>query len=360
MEDPKKQSDGASKQGSLFDLPATEPTPRIRPWRPIEVGNPAASEEGLQELLALHVDLLRRDRQFMKALRIAGVSEDAPGVVRFLETEAILTHGMIALKWDQVQAIEVPEVLAVTREAEQGLARLRRELLAELSPAQRDRALAAEPRIRPSDVELFRDIAALEFRLAEKTGQIVTLELELDDYPGAETGVLGPDAAEALAEAYMHQQRTEQERKPLPVRPRLRTLLKRLPVVWLDPICNALGLKRERHRRNRELAVAEILIDPSKMQRLLDGVLGEDERNLLSYLLGKGGMVKASAVTRAYGSDEADGWFWDERPPTSSLGRLRLHGLVFVGSRADQGRRYRTVVVPEELRETIRGCLEGH
>ena len=54
-----------------------------------------------------------------------------------------------------------------------------------------------------------------------------------------------------------------------------------------------------------------------------------------------------------------DGWFWEEEPPTSTLGRLRVHGLVFVGDRSEKGRNHRTVVIPEDLRETISACLDG-
>ena len=55
-------------------------------------------------------------------------------------------------------------------------------------------------------------------------------------------------------------------------------------------------------------------------------------------------------------ADDADGWFWNEAPPTSILGRLRLHGLAFVGRSATAGRR--AVVVPRELREPLVAVLE--
>lgn len=63
-------------------------------------------------------------------------------------------------------------------------------------------------------------------------------------------------------------------------------------------------------------------------------------------------------MTRRYGSDRGDGWFWNEQPPTSILGRVRRHGLAFVGVDASSGRRMRTVLVPRELRDGIREALD--
>jgi len=85
--------------------------------------------------------------------------------------------------------------------------------------------------------------------------------------------------------------------------------------------------------------------------------LSPEERDLLAYLLESDGRTSVGNVTRRYGSDEGDGWFWDEEPPTSTLGRVRLHGLAFVGIDASSGRRMRTVLVPRELRDMLRAAL---
>ena len=61
----------------------------------------------------------------------------------------------------------------------------------------------------------------------------------------------------------MQRWKAEQERRPLPRQARLRTLLKGIPVIWLDPVCAALDVDTRplKHRKDRERAIVRTLLD---------------------------------------------------------------------------------------------------
>ncbi len=182
-------------------------------------------------------------------------------------------------------------------------------------------------------------------------------------------GILGMADVESLTRYSMAAWKQEQDRRPLPRQLRLRTLLRGIPAVWLNPMCGALGLDPGRHklRKDRERAVAEILRDADRLRAVVREKLAPRERELVAYLLEKGGQAASGPVTRRFGRDLEDGWFWNEEPPTSVLGRVRLHGLAFVGrlpvknsSRAGARtrRQVRTVAIPRELREVLGAVFE--
>ncbi|MBC7083460.1 MAG: tetratricopeptide repeat protein [Firmicutes bacterium] len=92
--------------------------------------------------------------------------------------------------------------------------------------------------------------------------------------------------------------------------------------------------------------------DPEGALRVLKPNLEAD-----LHILDRGGWAKLSALTRRFGSMEGDGFWWEEIPPRSTLGRLRRKALVFVGRAVVEGRRYKVAVIPVELREDLAELL---
>ncbi len=157
---------------------------------------------------------------------------------------------------------------------------------------------------------------------------------------------------------YEEGEREQIEAKTLPQDPSLLRGLKNIPVHWLDGACSHYGLEPARVRREREKQLAEYLSSRANLAKAtgeLDGV----ERELLRYLLQKGGWSRLNAVTRLFGSLKGDGFFWQEELPRSPLGRLWSRALVMVGKADLEGRRVKIATIPVELRqplEDILGC----
>ena len=357
----------ADDQLDLFPgLTAAKSTPSLRPWRAAladewrhgEV-DPESLERGrLEPCLS---DLLVRDRQLLKALKLAGVPEDAPDVERFRQQEAPLIRSLLELRLGSPPEAGSAEIVRDALETVDALAEIRRQILEGLEPEQRECALKAEPRTRVTEFELHQELAPAELALAEERGQVVEIVLSREEGEGLPPGFFGPADVEAMAQHALKVWKDEQDRRPLPRQLRLKTLLKGIPTIWLDPVCGALGIDPGSltHRKDREMAVARILGDPAELRKIVRDKLSAGEQELAAYLLERGGQAASSLVARRFGSDDEDGWFWNEKPPTSVLGRLRLHGLAFVGCFPVQSRMVRSVAIPRELREGLAAALES-
>ncbi len=152
--------------------------------------------------------------------------------------------------------------------------------------------------------------------------------------------------------------REEIEERPISLTVTLAGALRQIPVEWLNAAAAVHGLPPAKRRSEREKALAGALKDPGRLRTAL-AAEGDEVRACLKYLLNAGGWSKLQALTKSFGSQEEDGFFWDEQPPTSTIGRVRLLGLAFVGRAAVGGRRYKVVVIPEDLRALLVAAIQA-
>ena len=74
--------------------------------------------------------------------------------------------------------------------------------------------------------------------------------------------------------------------------------------------------------------------------------LTNEEREALSLVLAQGGMMPYEEVSQEYGDDLEGPYYWHYREPDTTIGRLRLHGLLFEGEHEDEV----VLVIPTEVR----------
>lgn len=330
------------------------PSPSPKPWRAVPAD--AWSEEEPPTATSLEeasLDLLGRNLAFLKAMELHGGRETAADLLQFRERHEALVHLLVRGRIDGDEGSARAAMGAVEE-----LADLRLRILEQLDPEPLRKVMAAEPRIRVRDVEIEDALGMAELQLAEARGEVVEMEMPALPQPFDFPGLLGFDMVESLIQARMEGMKAEQERRPLPPREGLGTLLRKLPVEWLDATWQALepGPDRPRLRKERECIIAGHLDSHETLREVVAERLSEEERRLLAFILERGGKAPAAAVARIFGSDEDDGWFWNEEPPTSVLGQVRLHGLAFVGA-AQTGPATRTVLVPHELRQGLEHAL---
>ncbi len=177
---------------------------------------------------------------------------------------------------------------------------------------------------------------------------------ELQRLAGPIAGMLSPDRLMADME---RQWRRDQDRRPLSLRTSLRAALRAQPAHWLEAILERVGLPPRRRKPERVQDLLGLFESPGGLASLVTALPGT-ARSALRFILGEVGGVGRSALTRRYGSDADDGWFWLDDSPTSVLGQLRLHSLVFVGSATDKGRKVVVAVVPPTLRAPLSELLE--
>lgn len=128
--------------------PPHNPAPAIRPWRPTRADAWQRGTVSLEDAADGYYDLLCRNRALLKALSIAGAAEDDPRLSRFRALDQELIGQLVLLRCDQVVPPALPEMLGRAQATVAKLAGLRRQILEQLPPAARNRALQAEPRIR--------------------------------------------------------------------------------------------------------------------------------------------------------------------------------------------------------------------
>ncbi|AEG15290.1 Tetratricopeptide TPR_2 repeat-containing protein [Desulfofundulus kuznetsovii DSM 6115] len=197
--------------------------------------------------------------------------------------------------------------------------------------------------------EYFNRIDNPEFE-KEFAENLKILEREIERY---ESVIRWP---EMIMQAYEENERRKIEEKPLPVDASLSRGLKNMPAHWLEGACIYYGLEPARQRRQREEQLREFLSRRDNLEKEV-GELEEEERELLKYLLQRGGWSRLNAVTRKFGSLEGDGFFWHEREPESFLGFLWSLGLVMVGKATLEGRRVKIATIPLELRQPLKEIL---
>ncbi|MFH1200637.1 MAG: hypothetical protein V1708_06225 [Candidatus Micrarchaeota archaeon] len=128
------------------------------------------------------------------------------------------------------------------------------------------------------------------------------------------------------------------------------SIVNKYPFQWVDGMCKALGV-RERFKDDKAKSIASVL-KTGKVTEILGG-LPKESGDALAFVLERGGIVKYSQLSDKFGDE--DSFFWNERPPKSAAGLLRLHGFLYVGKMAldNSGRLYRVALVPQELRELL-------
>ncbi len=156
--------------------------------------------------------------------------------------------------------------------------------------------------------------------------------------------------------AYADAMRAEAEEKPISLTLTLAAALKQVPVQWLNAAAALYQVAPARLRQERGRALAATLKDPARLRAALAAEAAE-VRAALRHVLEQGGWCKLQVLTRRYGTQDGDGFWWDEQPPASPVGRLRVLGLVYVGRARVDGRAYKVAVVPTELRAPLATVL---
>jgi hypothetical protein len=342
-------------QMSLFDADsAAGEVLRPRPWRATPADTWRAEKPPSASILEHGaLDLLRRNLEFLRAMELHAGNLAAIEVQSFRERHEELIMHLVRWRTDGDE-----EAGRAALSAMGDLADLRLRALEQLNPALLGKVVATEPRVPVRDVEIERGLSMAEVEVAEARGEVVEFAVPgLPDTFGS-SGLVSPGMVRELVRAQMNRMKAQHERRPLPRREGLGALLRDLPVEWLDAIWEELGLGPDlpRHRKERERTIARHLATEGIVAKVVGEGLSTQGRRLLAFLLEHGGKAPAADVVLRFGSDEGDGWFWNEEPPTSVLGQVRLCGLAFVGA-ADAQRGTRTVVVPRELRQGLGDAL---
>ncbi len=201
-------------------------------------------------------------------------------------------------------------------------------------------------------------IAQEDYESAEQCLKMI-LELEPDD-EDAQTRLWtvrmmkDSEAMFARMQERDKHRRERERRKPLKGTD-LQSCLSRYTKDNLLAMARALDIKPPSGIRKAELTaiLVESLADPGVVGRAWRGLTSE-EREALTFVLARGGMVPYEEVSREYGDDLDGPYYWHYREPETTIGRLRLHGLLFEGRHEDEV----VLVTPTEVQRVLADLLK--
>ncbi len=152
-----------------------------------------------------------------------------------------------------------------------------------------------------------------------------------------------------------HYEKKEKERAEsiiLSPSTKLTAVLNKYPFQWVDGICNALSLGIGGRKNDKVKDIAEKLItDLSK----IISELPEKSKEALTFILQNDGSVKYSML-KDY--DDEISWWWNNHPPRSTIGLLRLYGLIVVGKMPQGPKLYKVAMIPRDLQEKLAIILQ--
>ena len=162
--------------------------------------------------------------------------------------------------------------------------------------------------------------------------------------------IVSPDALMSHIE---DQWRAEAEATPITIHSKHSAALNELPAEWINGVCIALGLSPAGKKGDKTKQIVAHLSDGENLKKTVTA-LSPRCRDALQFVLEEGGWVKYGQLSRRFGDEAGDGWWWAQKgPPASVIGQLRARGLLFVGKAPIQSRNYRVAVIPKELRTLL-------
>jgi len=143
----------------------------------------------------------------------------------------------------------------------------------------------------------------------------------------------------------------------LNVNSKLQSCLSKLPTEWVNAIAMFWKRPAVRIKRERTKDIAIFLLDENSAANIA-GKLSQTEKQVLRMILDNDGYVQYGKLERKFGSADEDGYWWTEKPPQSTIGKLRYKGLICVGKAPVKSRNYKIALIPKDLLQNIEACLE--
>ena len=138
----------------------------------------------------------------------------------------------------------------------------------------------------------------------------------------------------------------------LNVNMRLTVIINKYPSQWINGICEELGINT---KEVKKVKVKLILDNLQKNMKEVIANISQKSKEVLILILKNGGFLQYGKLRKYDGSIS---FFWNECPPDSTIGILRLKGIIAVGRMPSAGRMYKSALIPKDLRELVQAEVE--
>lgn len=128
---------------------------------------------------------------------------------------------------------------------------------------------------------------------------------------------------------------------------KLTAILNKYPFQWVDGICDELGIDLKERKDAKVKLIANKL--QSNIQEIIPN-LPQKSKEALNLILNNGGFLQYGKLK---GYDDEISFCWNENPPKSTIGILRLKGILAVGKMPIAGRMYKVAMIPKDVKELL-------
>lgn len=156
--------------------------------------------------------------------------------------------------------------------------------------------------------------------------------------------ILDPDI---MMHAYEKKEIERSESIILSPSTKLTAVLNKYPFQWVDGMCEALSLETGGRKNEKVILAADKL--KNNLQNFVQN-LPEKSKKALALILKNDGSVRYSLL-KEY--DDEISWWWNNHPPKSTIGLLRLYGLIVVGKMPQGTKLFKTALIPKDVKEEL-------
>lgn len=164
------------------------------------------------------------------------------------------------------------------------------------------------------------------------------------------TGFITADMQDELLRMFMKEKRDKTEAVPISGTSKLSAYLKNQPVELVNMVAEFLNVQEGKKRER--IAAIKTALSSDGADRILKSLPKKEQDCLLYVHRSPQKAVKYGELERRFGKDDFDP-FLSKRGARSVIGCLREKGLLMVGRKAIQNRRYKVVVVPAEMKGAL-------
>ncbi len=129
-----------------------------------------------------------------------------------------------------------------------------------------------------------------------------------------------------------------------------------LPIEWITAMSNYWQRPEKKLKRDNIGEIVAYFASP-EFKRELPQKLSREDKECLAYIIERNNRVSYSEASKRFGPEHNDGYWWTQDIPKSTLGNLRMMGLVIVGEVHAENDTQRMVMIPNDIAGVLKKIL---
>ncbi len=129
-----------------------------------------------------------------------------------------------------------------------------------------------------------------------------------------------------------------------------------LPIEWINAMSNFWQRPEHKLKRDNVLEIVSYFLSPA-FRNDVPQHLSREDKECLAYVIERNNQVSYSEASKMFGPEHNDGYWWTQDIPKSTLGNLRMMGLLIVGEMHMENNVQRMVMIPKEILPVVQSVI---